>query len=420
MGKKRLFYATELTFIFWAFLLGPLVGLSIALLKWSIPKLAGYLSTLPFNPAVVFALASVSGSLIMGRMLEVAPRLAGPGIGDATWIITGAAGKGAWYWWPLKLFGTILCVGTGGGGLVGPSFFSGTATGVTLGKWLGVKKPAQLQALALLGAGAGVGAVLKAPLGGVIVALEALGYQKGRGQLALRHTVAALLTSLLAYLTLGGLLGFAPILQLAAPLPRLESLSALGPVAAAALLGGLAAKAYIELFRHAGLLWQSWAPHWLQPALGALLTAPIVILLSTGNSSALQPYEIGRPGLAPLQDALLGKLGALALLSLTVGKALDVGIRAGSEGTVGIFGPAMWVGGLGGALVGFLPSSAPDPLFAVAGIAAGIAAAMEFPLAAMVITVEIFGRGATLPAMLGGIIGALVWRHGDRLGAKAR
>ena len=415
LQKTETFYATDLTSILLACLLGPLVGLSISLLQWGVSKLTLYLIALPFNPALVFALAVVSGALLMGWMMEVMPRLTGPGIEDATWIITAAQGKSPWFWWPLKIAGTILCVGTGGGGLVGPSFFSGTATGVTLGKLLRIKDRDKLQSLALSGAGAGVGALLNAPIGGVIVAIEALGYQTGHAQLALRHAVAALLTSMLAHLTEQALLGSAPLLRIANPLPALDSLTLLGKLLAAALLGSLAAKAYIELFRHAGQLWKKQLPHWLQPAWGALLAVPIVILFSTGSTSALQPYEIGRPGLAPLQDVLWGKLGLGLILSLTVGKILDVGLRAGNGNTVGIFGPAMWIGGLAGALIGYLPGSNPNPLFVVTGIAAGIAAAMEFPLAAIIIAGELFGKGAVIPAMLGSISGALVWRTSDRL-----
>lgn len=408
------FFSSEIWPIFTAFLIGPLVGISIAAFKWGIPKIAELLIGLPFNQTFVFVSSLIIGSLIMGLFLNFVPLISGPGIGDAALTIVEKKGQGPWYWWPFKLLGTILCVATGGGGLVGPSFFTGMAAGIFCSHLLGLKEKAKRQTMALLGAGAGVGAVLLAPIGGTLVGVEALAYKKGQGQLALYHTVAAILTSLIAFLTTGALTGFDPVLSLGHSLPQITSASALLHILIAAFVGAVMAKLYVGIFRNIGNLWKGWAPLWLQPALGAILAIPVVIFLSGGYSSALQPFEIGRPGLAPLQDALLGKLGLLALASLTVGKALDVSLRSGSGGSVGIFGPAMWVGGMGAAMIGFLPGFENSPLLVVAGITAGITAALEVPMAGIVIVLEILGRQAITPAIIGGVIGALIWRIWDK------
>ncbi len=409
------FFSSDTWPIFMSFLIGPLVGISIAAFKWGIPKIAQLLIALPYNQTLVFASTLIIGSLIMGLFLIFVPLIAGPGISDAALTIVDEQGQGPWYWWPFKLIGTILCVAPSGGGLVGPSFFTGMAAGIFWSHILGLKEKAKRQTMALLGAGAGVSAFLLAPIGGMLVGVESLAYKKGKGQLALYYTVAATLTSLIAFLTTGFLTGFEPILQLVAPLPSSTSAGELLRVTIAALVGAIAAKLYIGFFRNVNKLWDGWAPLWLHPALGALLAIPVVILFSGGYSSAPQPFEIGRPGLAPLQDALLGKLGLLGLVSLTLGKALDVGLRSGSGGSVGIFGPAMWIGGMGGALVGFLPGFEHSPLLVVAGISAGVTAALEVPLAGIVIVLEILGRQALIPAVIGGVIGAIVWRTWDKV-----
>lgn len=68
----------------------------------------------------------------------------------------------------------------------------------------------------------------------------------------------------------------------------------------------------------------------------------------------------------------------------------------------------MWIGGLAGALVGFLPVCDNAIVPVVSGIAAGIAAAMGFPLAASAIVVEIFGPAWIVPGILGSIMGMLI------------
>lgn len=414
---------TSLICILLAFLMGPLVGLMVALLSWSTSNLAKFAITLsdeflPFGPAVDYMLTLIAGALIMSFFLRLSPRVGGPGIGDAVWIISNQHGQGPWYWLPLKLLGTITCVGTGGGGLVGPSCFIGTATSALLSKLLRLRNRAP-PILALLGAAAGVGAALKSPIGGVLVAMEALRHKDGG--LIFDNLVASLASSLGAYLTLGALLGFSPLLHFEPSTPTIWSLGTLAQLTLSGLAAGIIAKAYIELFRGTGQLWKRWeVPLWAQPMLGTLLAGPVIILLSTGASSAPQPFEIGRPGLAPLQDALSGRLGLAVLLSLALGKAIDVALRSGSGSSVGIFGPAMWVGGLSGAMVGFLPGFERTPLSVVTGIAAGIAAAMEFPLAAAVIVVEIFGRGLIVPAVAGSALGAIIWQGWDRLASRCR
>lgn len=409
------FFSSNVWPIFMAFLIGPLVGISISLFKWSIPKITLFLTNLPYNQTLVFVVASIVGSLLMGVLLRLVPIISGPGIRDATLTIVDRQGQCPWYWWPFKEIGTILCVATGGGGLVGPSFFSGMATGIFWSHILGLKEKAKRQTMALLGAGAGVGAYLLAPIGGILVGIESLAYKKDKGQLALYHTVGAMLTSLLAYLTTGALIGFTPIFQVG-QLPLIaNSPKTLLHTTLAALVGAVITKLYIQFYSLVGKYRDNFGPLWLQPALGALAAIPVVIFFSGEYSSTPLPLEIGRPGLLPLQDALLGKLGLVGLVSLTLGKALDVGFRSGSGGSVGIFGPAMWIGGMGAALVGFLPNVTHSPNLVVTGITAGVTAALEIPLAGIVIILEILGKQALIPAIIGGVIGALVCRMWDKV-----
>lgn len=179
-------------------------------------------------------------------------------------------------------------------------------------------------------------------------------------------------------------------------------------------MSGLVAKIFIETFQTVKRIFErSLFPLWLKPLIGALLASGIVIIFSTGHTSAPQPFEIGRMGLAPLQDALVGTLGLSIVVTMTLGKLLDVTIRSGSGNSVGVFGPAMWIGGLTGALIGFLPTCDHTVVPIVSGIVAGITTAMGFPVAASIIVTEIFGLAWIGTGIIGCITGVLIqwiWR----------
>jgi CIC family chloride channel protein len=257
---------------------------------------------------------------------------------------------------------------------------------------------------------AGVGAVLKAPIGGAFLAIEAIFFNNHwkDKSILLRGIAFSLITSLGAYLTVGVLTGFSPILYIETEAPNWISIYPLWALLGG-VIGGLTAKAYILFFQVIKRkIIKTSLPLWLQPLFGVLLASGVVILLSTGQTTALQPFEIGRPGLAPLQDALLGKLGLQIVLMMILGKTLDVSIRSGTGNSVGIFGPVMWVGGLAGALIGFLPNCKYSAVPIVSGIASSIATAMRFPLAGSIIVIEIFNPTWIVPSILGSVIGVLI------------
>ncbi len=270
------------------------------------------------------------------------------------------------------------------------------------------------QLLALAGMAGGAGAVLRAPIGGVLIMIEAfIGNHWKQKTNILYIIVFSLVTSLGSYLTVGMLTGFSPILYLKAEAPPLLSITVIWSVIGG-IVGGFGAKIFIETFKTVKRIFERFlVPLWLKPLIGALLAGGIVIIFSTGHTSALQPFEIGRMGLAPLQDALVGKLGLSIVVMMICGKLLDVTIRSGSGNSVGVFGPAMWIGGLTGALIGFLPNCDQTVVPIVSGIAAGITTAMGFPLAASIIIIEIFGLAWIETGIIGCITGVLslwVWK----------
>jgi CIC family chloride channel protein len=347
-------------------------------------------------------------ALLMGCILLLAPRTGGPGITDAIEIGIAEREGDKWYWMPLKWMGTLICITTGGGGLVGPSAFIGTTNGILLGKRAQLNDH-ERQLLALTGFAGGVAAVLKAPIGGIVVMVEAItsyyGKQKTRNWPTI---VISSVTCLSSYLTVGMLIGFSPILSINSKVPQLLSSNILWSILGG-IASGLVAKIFISFFQAINRLFERVrCPISLKPLIGALLASGIVISFSTGHTSALQPFEIGRIGLAPLQDAMEGKLGISILGLLILGKLMDVAIRSGSGNSVGVFGPVIWIGGLTGAVMGVISSCDHSVGPIVSGIAAGITTAMGFPLAATLIVIEIFGLGWVGNGIIGSLTGMFV------------
>jgi CIC family chloride channel protein len=387
---------------------GSLVGVLISAWTQIIPFLTSQLIALPVPPLMGYLLPLSLSALLMGRILLLAPRTGGPGITDAIEIIFTEREGDKWYWMPLKWMGTLICITTGGGGLVGPSVFIGTTNGILLGKRVQLHDH-ERQLLALTGIAGGVAAVLKAPIGGIAVMVEAITRYHGKQKTRIWSIIViSSVTCFSSYLTVGMLIGFSPILSINSEVPQLLSSNILWSILGG-IASGLVAKIFISSFQTINRLFnQVRCPISLKPLIGALLASGIVIIFSTGHTSAPQPFEIGRIGLAPLLDAMEGKLSISILGMLILGKSMDVAIRSGSGNSVGVFGPAIWIGGLTGALIGIISTCNHSIGPIVSGIAAGITTAMGFPLAATLIVFEIFGLGWIGNGILGSLTGMFV------------
>jgi CIC family chloride channel protein len=105
----------------------------------------------------------------------------------------------------------------------------------------------------------------------------------------------------------------------------------------------------------------------------------------------------------------------LALLSLGIMRLLTNALTVGSGMSAGFAGPAILGGMLLGAAVGHLAGIAPasPEFFALmsAGFAGLFASIMNVPLAAGIMTLEIFGIPYGFPAAIGAIVGFQLNRH---------
>ena len=240
----------------------------------------------------------------------------------------------------------------------------------------------QRRLLVACGAGAGMAAVYNVPLGGALFALEVL-----LGTLALPLVLPALATSVIATAVAWIALGNAPTYHVpgyGVSGTQIAWAVIIGPLA------GLAAVGWARLIARV---------HELRPAGWGRLIAPILALGALGVIAIAYPQLLGN-GSDTVQLAVTGALGAGLLATLLVLKPLVTAGCLGSGAPGGLFTPTLTIGVLFGALLGdawtLLFPGAASGSYALIGGGAVLAAAMQGPLAATVLIIELAHHSDTL------------------------
>jgi H+/Cl- antiporter ClcA len=255
--------------------------------------------------------------------------------------------------------------------------------------------PAQRRLLVASGAGAGMAAVYNVPLGGALFALEVL-----LGTLTLPLAVPALMTSVIAtavaWLVTGDHATY-PIPHYAISAAQVAFAVVIGPLA------GLIAVGWVRLVARANLL---------RPRRAGRLIAPLVVFAGLGALAIAYPQLLGN-GKEVTQLALVGKLSLGLLAALVVLKPIVTAACLASGSPGGLFTPTLALGVLVGALLGHVWSSAwpgsPIGGYALIGGGAVLAAAMQGPLSATVLVLELsHGDGSLTVPLLLAIGGAVV------------
>ena len=245
----------------------------------------------------------------------------------------------------------------------------------------------QRRLLVAAGAGAGMAAVYNVPLGGALFALEVL-----LGTLALPLVLPALLTSLIA----------TAVAWIAVPTHATYVIAAYHVSAAqivwAALVGplaGLAAVLWVRLVAAANRA----RPRRRTPR----VLVPLVVFAALGALAIQYPQLLGN-GKELAQIAFVGKLSVGLLAVLLVLKPLVTGACLGSGSPGGLFTPTLALGVLFGALLGHgwseLWPGSPVGSYALIGGGAVLASAMQGPLSATVLMLELTHSPGTLTVPL--------------------
>ncbi len=300
-----------------------------------------------------------------------------------------------------KLAAAVATVGFGGSAaLEGPSIYAGGA----IGSWLWTRmrrfgiEPADRRIMLISGAAAGMGAVFRAPLTGIVFALE----MPYKDDLAHEALVPSLIASVIAYATLASFLGTRPLFDFSGGTAFSGK-----ELLWAALLGsicGLIALVFDIAYRRARrfsirLRW----PHWAKMGIGGVLTGICGWIFLAAYHGRLVP--IG-PNYEAVPEILLAKHGALELAVFGVLKLAATLFSLGVGGVSAMFVPLFLTGGsLGAAFAHVTGQGGALNLYAAVGMAAFLAAGYKTPLAAVVFIAEATGgHSYIIPALIGAAV----------------
>jgi chloride channel protein, CIC family len=314
------------------------------------------------------ALIVAVGTLALGRL----PTSGGTEVSESLWLHGGLL---AFIPSIARAVLSIVTVGLGVSlGREAAPQLAGAATASWLSEWAGLPVW-QRRLLVASGAGAGFAAVYNVPLGGALFALEVL-----LGTVALPLVLPALATSVTATAVAWIFLGTGPTYSL--PRYALHPSQMAWAVVAGPIIG-VAAIAWVRIVQRAAAL----RPHgW-----GRLL-APVVVFGILGVVSIRYPQLLGN-GKGVVQLEALGRLSLGTLCVLLVLKPLATAgcLGAGSPG--GLFTPTLTIGVLLAGVLGtgwsHLWPGSPIGTYAVIGGGAFLAAAMQGPLSAVVLVLEL-------------------------------
>ena len=275
----------------------------------------------------------------------------------------------------------VIGMGASIGREAAPKLMGGASASVLAG-WARLS-PAQRRLLMACGAGAGLAAVYNVPLGGALFTAEIM-----LGSISLPVAAPALACSFIATATAWLYLPDRPT-YLDVPDYRFS-----GPLLAWALVAGpligLVAAGYIRLI--------GWVSHH-QVSGGAALIAPVAALGVLGLVGLAYPQLFGN-GQDMAHDAFTGSTGLALLLALFALKPLVTAMCLGSGASGGLFTPTLSTGAALGGAAGMAWSLAwpgsPAGAYALVGAAAMLGAAMQAPLTALALVLELTHSGFQL------------------------
>jgi CIC family chloride channel protein len=402
-------YATEPFFSYirkWIFLsvfLGLVTGLVVAAIHIVIYEILWdrlYGICLSFKPLVIIIPAM--GLLLAGFVLRLAKDPLIQGTEEVINAFHEHGGEMDISSTPAKLAASILTIGFGGSaGMEGPSIYAGGSIGPWLWKKLKFKIFREdLKIMTLAGGAAGISAIFKAPLTGIVFALEV----PYKDDLAHEAIVPSLIASVASYVTFVSIVGPQPLFRFTS-----VSTFALSDLLFSALLGiisGLLAIVFStifhrvsEIFRRTSLLLP------FKTFLGGLscgiIGAVAVILCGA-------PLSLGS-GYVAIKAILAEALSPLALFSLLILKMAATIFTLSSGGAGGIFIPITVMGASLGAFFGEAFVGKNVDLYGAIGMASLLSACYKTPLAAVTFVAETTGSpNYLIPSIIAATISYIV------------
>ncbi len=345
----------------------------------------------PLFPVAVLPLIPAIGGLIVGLIaIRLSPDIYGGGTDNVLFAYHQRRGNIPVMVLLGKWIASVVTLGLGGSaGREGPMTFVGGGIGSALARFFRLGDR-ERRLLLLAGAGAGVGAVFRVPLGSAIFAIEVL-YRDGFEEEGIFPCLIASVSAYAAFIAFHGtgqmfsMPPFPPLMLSALPLFAIVGVA----VAPLGYFFTAALRFVPAMFRRIGL------PGWLQPCVGGSLLGCLGLL----NPELLGiGYGWVQTVLRPIGDspASMGLAGWFLLYAL--GKIVATSLTVGSGMSGGTFAPSVVAGGFIGGAVGqalhvVVPKLAPEPAaFALVGMGAFLGGIAHAPLSGVIIVCELAGN----------------------------
>jgi CIC family chloride channel protein len=319
----------------------------------------------------------------------------------------------------LKFPATVLTLGLYcSGGIVGPLLRMAAGAGGSMVGWILHRRSTldrdHIHTAAICGVSGAISAIFHSPLGGGIFAAEVL----RRDSMKYSDLIPSILTGGVAFVTSGYLLGQQPVFSVDAPAAAMKG-SAVVWLIPATVLAGAVGMFFIFFFENtAKVMRRINAGQPGKALIGGAFCAVIWLLgAEWALNVSMKLYDHITSGTLTelISSPVLQRHTSAVLVIAILAKVCTTSLTVGSGLSGGFTGPLVILGAASGALVsqiaGFHPPSPEYYGLLACGTAAILSAAMNIPVAAIIITADVFGIGFTLPAVIGGIVAFSIYKR---------
>ncbi len=293
----------------------------------------------------------------------------------------------------VKMIASAITIGSGGSaGREGPIAQIGSGFGSYLASLLKLSDR-ERRIMLIAGAGAGIGGIFKAPLGGALFATEVL-YRAP--EFEFEAVIPSMIASIVSYSVFCSIMGWEPIFSI----PNLQfhnpyELFFYGILGVLCAIIGIF---YIRIFYGFRDRFFNRIPikKHFRPAVGGIILGIMAFFLP-------QTLEMGY---GYVQLAIFGKMKVEEMFTIAIAKIFATSFTISSGGSGGVFGPSLTIGALLGGGFGqicnhFFPHIITRPeAFVLVGMGGFFAGAAKVPIASIIMVCEMTrGYGLLVPLM---------------------
>ena len=389
--------------LFFAILLGLVNSTIVRIFQVTLEFIWEWLQVALLNPyPSLLVIAPGVGGLLAGTLIyNRCPEASGEGVPLYIKNVNKNQGKFPSFVGLNKFFAAVFVMGfRGSGGFVGPVVAMNAHAGAWVHRQVGkiLSGPLGLskgnyRRGAICGVAAALGALFKIPLGGGVFAVEILSPTK----LYYNSLFPAVLASTAGTLFYNGLYDASPVFPVELEL-EMSWLLLVG-IFLTSLLAGVVGLFFVRSYNKIADFFENLeiSRRYL-PMIGGLLAGVVGLIIGR---------ETLGTGHTLINGLINNQVLIFAAVMFLIGRVFTTSFTIGSGGSAGFTFPAILMGFLCGYIISGLigPLGRPDHVaLLVTGMAGLLACVMNIPLAAIIISMELFGISFALPAVAGSLI----------------